>query len=39
MEILLPIPIPPPVTIMVLPSREKGDGVMDEVLTIDAYGG
>jgi hypothetical protein len=33
------MPIPPPVTIMILPSREKGDGVMDEVLTIDVYWG
>jgi hypothetical protein len=30
MEILSPIPIPPPVTIIVLPSSEKGDWVMDE---------
>src|SRR5215510_16275136 len=28
-EILLPMPIPPPVTIIVLPSSAKGDGVMD----------
>src|SRR5215468_9527216 len=30
MAILLPMPIPPPVTIIVLPSSEKGDWVIDE---------